>query len=103
MTQGPKTLGGAKSEWSAAVPMPFRSGNGNPAKSREKKTESGRDYLLTLTAVREREVLLRLGLFRSLNTFQLERFLPSESALTAESRRVITKRILGSLRKRGLL
>jgi hypothetical protein len=58
---------------------------------------------LTLTAAREREVLLRLGLFRNLNTSQLERFLLPESAVTAQSRRVITKRLLGSLRKRGLV
>ncbi len=58
---------------------------------------------MTLTAAREREVLLRLGLFRSLSSSQLERFLLPEAALTAQSRRVITKRILGSLRKRGLV
>jgi hypothetical protein len=58
---------------------------------------------LILSTAREREVLVRLGLFRSLNTFQLERFLVPEPGLTAESKRVITKRILAALRKRGLV
>ena len=46
---------------------------------------------------------MRLGLFRSLNTSQLERFLLPDGAHTTESRRVITNRVLGSLRKRGLV
>lgn len=58
---------------------------------------------MTLTAVREQEVLLRLARFRSLNTAQLERFLLPEPALTTGSKRVITMQILGSLRRRGLV
>jgi hypothetical protein len=58
---------------------------------------------LILTTAREREVLLRLGLFRRLNTAQLERFLLSQTAHTADSRRVVTNRTLTSLRKRGLV
>ena len=45
----------------------------------------------------------RLGLFRSLNTSQLQRFLLPDPAHTPESKRVITKEILGSLRRRGLI
>lgn len=58
---------------------------------------------MTLTAAREQVVLLRLASSRSLNTSQIERFLLSGSALTAESRRVVTKQIMGSLRRRALV
>jgi hypothetical protein len=58
---------------------------------------------MTLTAAREREALLRLASNRSLNTSQVERFLLSGSGLTVESRRVVTKQILGSLRRRALV
>ena len=58
---------------------------------------------MILTAVREREVLLRLALFGSLNTLQLQRFLLPEANRSPESKRVITKEVLGSLRDRGLV
>jgi hypothetical protein len=58
---------------------------------------------MTLTATRENAILLRLASSRNLNTSQIERFLLTGSALTAESRRVVTKQILRSLRRRALV
>jgi Replication-relaxation len=58
---------------------------------------------MTLTAAREREALLRLASHRNLSTSQIERFLLMGSGLTQESRRVVTKQILGSLRRRALV
>jgi len=52
---------------------------------------------------RELAVLHRLGSFRYLTTRQIERFLFDGSALRPKSREVVTQRLLGRLRRRGLV
>ncbi len=52
---------------------------------------------------REGEVLLRLSTFRALNTAQLEELVFAESRVRPASRRVLVRRILGRLRRRGLV
>jgi len=54
-------------------------------------------------AIREREALLRLVRFRRLNSAQFEGFLFEGSSVAQASREVITRRVLRSLRKRGLI
>jgi len=55
-------------------------------------------------ADREREALLRVGRFRFLTTEQVEHFLfGTRSDLKPNSRRVMTKQVLASLRRQGLI
>lgn len=56
-----------------------------------------------LLSKRETDVLLRLGCYRYLSRSQIQEFLLAETTTTALSREVIGKRILGGLRRRGLL
>ncbi len=56
-----------------------------------------------LLSKRETEALLLLGCYRYLGRSQLQEFLLSDSLVTTLSREVIGKRIVGSLREKGLL
>jgi len=58
---------------------------------------------MSLLSKRETDVLLLLGCYRYLGRSQVQEFLLSGTSTTALSREVIGKRILGGLRKRGLL
>jgi len=69
-----------------------------------------RDYLLqsvdrrmSVSSLRESEVLARLACFHYLNSAQLEEFVFDRSTLTPRSRTVTTQQLLERLRERGLI
>src|SRR5256886_6732737 len=58
---------------------------------------------MRLSSHRENQVLLQLSGFRYLTEPMIEHFLFGGSAITARSRQVITRRVLGRLKRKGLI
>src|SRR5438309_2513963 len=58
---------------------------------------------MRLSSHREEEVVLQLSGFRYLTEPMIEEFLFGGSAITARSRQVITRRVLGRLKRKGLI